>query len=252
MTALSTIYEDDHVVVVAKPSGVLVHNSAWAGPPERTLLDDVRAIVPTPHLVHRLDRGTSGLVVVARTPGDARLWQEALADEASAKTYLALTRGRMKAPALVEHPITDEEGVARPARSSVTPLLRDAPPRCSLVAVRLFTGRRHQARRHLKHLSHPVLGDATYGKGPLNRAFRDAHGLSRLALHAWRLDVVHPSTGAVLSLSAPLPDDLRAPLQRIFGAEALDEALRAAAATTTSASSPTSGPPTTAPGRGSA
>lgn len=214
MTALSTIWEDAAALVVAKPSGQLVHNSAWAGPRERTLVDDARAatglaVVP----VHRLDRGTSGLVVLAKSPDAARVWQRALAT--AEKRYLALVRGRLRAAVDVDHAIVDEDGTARAASSRVAPLLSDGPERCSLVVVTLQTGRRHQARRHLKHLSHPVLGDATYGKGPLNRDYAARFGLTRLALHAWRLDVEGRS------FTAPLPDDLRAPLQRVFGDSAL-------------------------------
>jgi tRNA pseudouridine65 synthase len=107
-------------------------------------------------------------------------------------------------------------GPSRPARSRVTPLLVSNVDRCSLVEVRLFTGRRHQARRHLKHISHPVIGDATHGKGAINRAYRDAYGLARMALHARSLVV----DGA--SAIAQLPSDLVVPLRRLFGRE-LDE-----------------------------
>ncbi len=220
MPALSTVYEDAHVVVANKPSGLLVHNSAFAGPRERTLLDLARDDEKGPlFAVHRLDRGTSGLVVLARSSDDARAWQAALA--VGEKSYVALVRGRVDAALHVDNPVKDEEGARKDARSDVAPLATVQDPRCSLVEVRLHTGRRHQARQHLKHVSHPVLGDASYGKGALNRDYAARFGLARLALHARRLSLVHPATGAAWTVEAALPDDLRGPLLRIFGAEVL-------------------------------
>ncbi len=197
---------------VDKRSGLLVHNSAWAGPREHTLVDDVDAALGDGwHPLHRLDRQTSGVVAFARAADTARL-QGALAT--ADKRYWALVRGHLRAAVEVDHPIVDVEDdgarVARPAQSVITPLLGSLLERCSLVEVRLLTGRRHQARRHLKHLAHPVLGDATHGKGPLNREFRERYGLSRMALHArsLTLDGCHATS--------PLPADLVAVCQRLF------------------------------------
>src|SRR5262249_32319812 len=118
-----------------------------------------------------------------------------------------------------------------------TPIAISQVDRCSIVAVRLFTGRRHQARRHLKHIAHPIIGDANHGKGPINRAYREAYGLSRMALHARSVIVLAsnsrfasehatnvraPSGVARFSAVAPLPADLRAPLLRLFDREVVD------------------------------
>jgi tRNA pseudouridine65 synthase len=208
----------EDIAFLAKPSGLLVHSSAWAGRPEPSLVDEARALLgPGFHPLHRLDRGTSGVVAFARE-GTVSKWQEALARPDADKRYWALVRGHLRAPSAVDHPIKDEEtGVVRAARSEVRPLLQSSAERCSLVEIRLFTGRRHQARRHLKHLSHPVIGDATHGKGQINRAFRDRWGLARLGLHARLLVLTHPMTGARVGAVAPLPADLRAPLLSLFG-----------------------------------
>src|SRR5262249_23533178 len=82
---------------------------------------------------------------------------------------------------------------------------------------RIFTGRKHQARRHLKHISHPVIGDANHGKGPINREYRARYGLERMALHARSLSIVRPNTNARVRAIAQLPPDLIAPLLRLFG-----------------------------------
>lgn len=225
---LTAIYADATCVVVAKPAGMLVHNAAFAGPRERTCTDIAReSFDATLAPVHRLDRGTSGVLVFARGPDAARAWQGAL--ESAEKRYVALVRGVVREAALVDHAFADEEGVRREARTAVAPLASRDDPRCSLVMARPFTGRTHQVRRHLKHLAHPVIGDANYGKGALNRDYAARYGLTRLALHALSLRVTHPATGEAVTFAAALPDDLAGPLTAIFGADALRDALARAA-----------------------
>lgn len=205
-------------LVLDKPAGWLVHPSAWAGAPERTLVDLVReAYGPGYHPVHRLDRQTSGVLVFARGTAAVSAWQAALDAPAADKRYLALVRGQLHATTEVNHPMEDTHGVLRDARSYVEPLARRPEPwRSSLVRVRIFTGRTHQVRRHLAHLSHPVLGDANYGKGQLNRAFRQGLGLSRMALHARSLAVVPPGATGLTAFFAPVPDDLAAVLDALY------------------------------------
>lgn len=213
---IDILWHDDTAVAVNKPSGLLVHNSHFAGPKERSLrqitgeqLD--RRLYP----VHRLDRPTSGVLLFAVEREFARAWHEQLAHESSEKYYLALVRGHLEAAVLIDHPISDGDK-RREARSQVTPLLQSPIERCSLVQVRLDTGRKHQARRHLNHISHPVIGDTTHGKGDINRHYRAEYDLHRLALHAWRLHIDHPLTGERLHLHAPLPADLTAIFSRLF------------------------------------
>ena len=210
------LFADHSVVFVPKPSGMLVHNSAFAGPKEHTLTDVVtEAVGGRPVPLHRLDRGTSGVIGFARTSAYARGWQQALQADAAEKHYVALVRGQLRAPVAIDHPI-DDEGVKRDARSDVAPVVTSAEPRCSVVHVRLHTGRQHQARLHLKHLSHPVIGDANYGKGPINRAYCAEHRIRRLALHALVVVIAHPESGERVVVHAALPDDLAAPLRGIF------------------------------------
>lgn len=225
--ALPTLWCDDTARWVDKRAGLLVHNSGFAGPRERTATEIVRdtydpSLVPA----HRLDRGTSGALVFAARD-HAAAWQSAMTRDDADKRYLALVRGHLRDAVDVDHPLADEDGTLRDARSRVEPLCHAAQARCCLVCVRVFTGRTHQVRRHLKHLSHPVLGDANYGKGPLNREFRARYGLARLALHAWHLEVTHPIHGARVGVYVAIPDDLAAPWRALFGDAALREALGA-------------------------
>jgi tRNA pseudouridine65 synthase len=161
------------------------------------------------HLVHRLDRGTSGVIVIARTPAIAAALGVALADRRTQKCYLALVRGKPPDEGIIDSPVPrSEDGERVPAVTRYKTIARSTIARCSLVEARPETGRFHQIRRHLKHLGHPLIGDVNYGSGALNREYRAAHGLHRLALHAFRVELDHPVTGERLSVVAPVPDDL--------------------------------------------
>jgi len=221
---LPLLYRDAHLAAFEKPSGLLVHRG-W-GDDAVTALDLARDALGTyVYPVHRLDRGTSGVLLFALDAETAALTQAAFERGEVQKTYLALVRGVPPEADLIDHPIPRREGGPRvPAVTAVRRLAvatSDAPElspevrRASLVEARPRTGRLHQLRRHLKHRSHPIIGDANYGKGALNRCFREEVGLARLALHAARLCLPHPVTGAPLDLRAALPEDLRAPFARL-------------------------------------
>lgn len=208
------LYRDEHLVVVDKPSGLLVHRG-WAS-------DDVTAMSVARNKtrrhvypVHRLDRGTSGVLVFALDRETAAILAACFRDASIDKRYLALVRGVTPERGRVDHPIP--RAPKGPRVDAVTTFARIgvALDRYSLVDVRPETGRLHQIRRHMKHLSHPLIGDARYGDGRENRALRDAYGLRRLALHARSIRLPHPRGGAPLAITAPLPDDLRAPLERM-------------------------------------
>jgi tRNA pseudouridine65 synthase len=207
---LSVMFHRDGLLVVDKPSGVLVHNSEFTRTREATMVSSVRAqygSLWSP--VHRLDRGTSGVLLFAEGTDRIHHWQQALASETADKRYLALVRGVVREPIDVDHPVADECGVRHEARSRIEPVWSLDEPRCSLVRVRVFTGRTHQVRRHCHHLSHHVLGDANYGKGALNREYRARFGLARLALHAERI------VCDGMTFETPMPDDLLLPIGRM-------------------------------------
>jgi tRNA pseudouridine65 synthase len=215
--SLQVLYRDEGMVVVNKPAGMVVHRG-WAreGP---VLVDELRHLtgLKRVHPIHRLDRGTSGALVVALNAERARelgaVWENGLVT----KCYLALVRGCPPDQGDIDHPLPRREGGPRvPAQSTFCRLCTAAtePRHVSLVKVWPRTGRLHQVRRHLKHISHPVIGDANYGKGPLNRALRERYGLARLALHA--LELSFPVPGPVpLRVRAPLPDDLIRPWRQM-------------------------------------
>ncbi len=219
MTSLpppTILHEDAHLLVVDKPSGTLVHRG-W-GDDELTLVDLVRAVTraPVAYPIQRLDRGASGAVLFARDASLARSLAKAQARGEIIKHYIALVRGEAPDAALIDHAIPRRPG--GPRVDAVTEVRRVATASCEPRAVSLVeatprTGRLHQIRRHLKHLGHPLLGDANYGKGELNRAFAARYGLDRLALHARTISLVHPVTCARLVITSPTPDDLAAPMR---------------------------------------
>jgi tRNA pseudouridine65 synthase len=207
------LHRDDRLVVVAKPAGVAVHRG-WAGDDEEALLQRVRDLAGTwVWPVHRLDRGASGAIAFALDQDAARALGEAFMGRTVEKTYLALTRGHPPEQVRIDHPIPKKPGGDRvPAVTEVRRL--ETFGRYALVEARPETGRLHQIRRHLKHISCPLIGDVRYGKGEHNRLFREQYGLHRLALHASRLVLPHPD-GGVVDVSAPLAEDLALCLERL-------------------------------------
>jgi tRNA pseudouridine65 synthase len=154
----------------------------------------------------------------------AGLLSSCLASAEAAKEYVAVVRGTMAERVIeVDHALTRKSGPSLPAITRVEPraIARD---RYTLVAAWPYTGRTHQIRRHLKHLSRPVLGDVRYGDGRENRKMREEVGLHRLALHARRIRLPHPDVSrGIIEVEAPLPPDLREPLARLgFDDDALD------------------------------
>jgi tRNA pseudouridine65 synthase len=203
---LEIIYRDADLVAVNKPAGMLVHRG-WArdGRPALQILRDQigRHVYP----VHRLDRATSGVLLFALRGEVARLVQTQLDAHEVEKRYLALCRGHDPGLVQVDHPLSKTEGGER--RPAVTDFrLLGQFERYGLFEARPRTGRLHQIRRHLKHASHPIIGDARYGKGEHNRLFRERFGFHRLALHASDLGLRQPRTGEPLLLHAPVPPEL--------------------------------------------
>jgi tRNA pseudouridine65 synthase len=202
------VHRDARCVVVDKPSGVATHRG-WDDSDD-ALLQRVRdAVDAYVYPIHRLDRGASGLVLFALDAQAARTLSASWAD--ADKRYLAVTRGHPPDHLLIDHPIPRAPGEERvPARTEIW--RRETFGRYALVEARLHTGRLHQIRRHLKHISCPLIGDVRYGKGEHNRIFRTHHGLHRLALHCTALSVAHPDGGFVRAES-PLPADLSAAIE---------------------------------------
>lgn len=213
---LCLLYADDVLAAVNKPSGLIVHRGLGTDKVVvMTLLRDQlggRHVYP----VHRLDRGTSGALLFALSPETARMLQSSFESGEVNKRYLALVRGICPEKAHIDHPVPRcEDGERVDAVTDVRRLgvVHLEIGSFSLVEATPFTGRYHQIRRHLKHLNHPLVGDVRYGKGEINRFFRERFGLHRLALHAASIRFPHPASGRMLSVEAPIPDDLAA----VFG-----------------------------------
>ena len=211
---IDELYRDEHLLVVNKPSGISVHKGWDAGPVNTvTLVRRLAGRYVFP--VHRLDRPTSGALVFAFDSDTAGMLQDHFRDRTVEKRYLALTRGIVPDVIRIDHPVPKKPKGERVDAVTHVRRLAVVENRYSLIEARPETGRLHQIRRHLKHLSHPLVGDTRYGDGSVNRQFRDRFGLLRLALHAARLEFRHPHDGHLISVVAPPPDDLRVPLERM-------------------------------------
>ena len=219
------LFQDDDLIVVAKPSGIATHPGAEHGASRRdgpTCLSLARAAAGKwVYPVHRLDRGTSGVLVMALHPEAAHQMAAAIASGAWDKRYLAIVRGHLHQPGhrgMTEKPLAAPDDATLKAAtthfhvvaqaSAPWPEGGHATARYSLVSLTPTTGRTHQLRLHLRALSHPIIGDTRYGDGRHNRRFRAELGVNRLCLHAATLAFIHPRTGAPLSFAAPLPPDL--------------------------------------------
>ena len=234
---LDVICDDDHIIAINKPSGLLVHRSPIDRHETRFALQLVRDYVGA-HVypVHRLDKPTSGVLVFAKSSERCQQLQSEW--HTNRKQYRAIVRGHPRSPQRIDKPlkpIVDQRSDSTPSepQDAVTalttlattevPIEYDKYPaiRLAQVELELITGRRHQLRRHMKHLSHPIIGDAKYGKGPLNRLLSERCGLSRLMLHCESLTFVHPKTKNQIELNAGFDQTWTEALNRLDWHDAL-------------------------------
>ncbi len=217
---LQILYRDDYLAAVNKPQGLLVHRTGLDAGETRFALQLLRDQLGQPVWpVHRLDKGTSGVLLFALDAATARtLGQDFESGAGLRKTYQATVRGWPADEGLIDHPLRRLPDDMRTEREEVQdavtrfrtleryelPLPQGgfANTRCARLELWPLTGRRHQLRRHCKHIAHPIIGDATHGKGPLNRALAAFLGEQRLWLHATDLEMIHPVTGQALRLHA--------------------------------------------------
>jgi tRNA pseudouridine65 synthase len=232
---IELLFVDRHVVVADKPSGLLVHRG-WDDDEDVAMFRVRDAIGQHVYPVHRLDRGTSGALVFARTREAAAALGRDFEQGRVDKRYLALVRGTPPDSGLIDHAIPKSEGGPRvPAVTRFRLVGRSTVDRCSLVEAVPETGRLHQVRRHMHHIDHPIVGDVNYGSGAINRRYRATYALRRLALHAHCVAFDHPVTGERIVVHAPLPVDLAVAFA-VLGLPA-----QASPYTTRCAASPTSG-----------
>lgn len=225
------LFEDEHMLVIAKPAGVVVHPAA--GNPDGTVVNALLGRYPgfgerfqnvngRPGIVHRLDKDTSGCLVVAKTPDALFKLGNAFAEHSTQKTYLALARGCAKkgsgelSDLIGRHPVNRQKMaiVERNGKLAITCYrtqktgLLDGE-KISLMEVDIKTGRTHQIRVHLSSIGIPVLGDQVYGGSRTGIA-----GADRQMLHAWRISLPHPATGERMSFEAPIPEDMQLLIDR--------------------------------------
>ena len=232
-TGLPILYSDDSIIVVNKPSGLLVHRSPIDRHETRFAVQMVRdQLGRRVYPVHRLDKGTSGALAFALDRETARSLATAFASHEVVKTYLAVVRGWPTEHGEIDYPLAAVHDEYAPSadtgpKASRTRFRRletvelphrvDRYPttRYSLLELRPDTGRRHQLRRHLAHVSHPIIGDSTYGKGRHNRLFAELFGVQRLLLACVRLEFAHPRSGQGLRIDAAPGADFESVVLRL-------------------------------------
>ncbi len=258
---LEILYRDDSLIAIHKPAGLLVHRSPIAADAERFAVQLLRnQIGRRVYPAHRLDRGTSGVLLFALEREVAARLGALFESRQVDKRYLAIVRGHPAEQGSIDHPLVrqldpierdrgrgagrrdalaeddeppaDDSATAATAQPALTryrrlaiaelPYRVDRYPssRYALVELVPETGRRHQLRRHLKHLAHPIIGDATYGKGRHNRLFHSLFGSGRLLLACTGLAFTHPVSGAALRIAAPVAADFARVAQALGWAEA--------------------------------
>jgi tRNA pseudouridine65 synthase len=200
-------------VAVNKPGGLLVHRNRESRDRVFLLQELGKQLGEYLYPVHRLDRGSSGVIVFAFSSEAARDLQGALMSEQAEKEYLALVRGQAPEKGQMTRPLRNDKGERQPCWTEFERIASWS--RCSLLRVRIKTGRRHQIRRHMAHLAHHVIGDTTYGKGKINRAMRADFAMPRLCLHAHRLKLPAFADNEEVNIVAPLFKDLRDFLLRL-------------------------------------
>lgn len=220
------LYTDEHLVVVDKPAGVPVHRSRLVSADETYLIDAVRERVPGPlHLIHRLDRATSGVLLIGRNSEVAGTLGRQFMERDVEKTYLAVCRGWPEETGEIDYPLPGvrensdrKHALTRWHRLHTieVPIAINRYPqqRYSLVEVSPETGRYRQIRRHFAHLRHPLIGDTSHGRTEHNRLFKQYYSTHRLLLHAWRLSFSHPIEGHRMTIEAPLDAEFSALLER--------------------------------------
>ncbi len=227
MKMLEVIYQDEYLVAINKPSGLLVHRSMIDRHETEFALQSVRdQIGQYVYPVHRLDKPTSGVLLFALSAEVAKAMSEIFQARETTKEYLTVVRGYTEGHELIDYPLKEQHDKMtdkkarkdKAAQEAVTeyfrlgtvefpyPVSRYPVARYSLVRVVPRTGRKHQIRRHMKHVMHPIIGDTKHGRGEHNQLFREKFFCHRLLLHAYGLSFDHPVTGERLQLRAGLDE----------------------------------------------
>ena len=238
---LQILYRDDQLIAIQKPAGLLVHRTVLDRNETRFAIQLLRdQIGQRVYPVHRLDKGTSGVLLFALDKDASREMSWQFERQQVAKRYLAVVRGHADDAGHIDYPLSRRpddlewigekvETAPQPAQTDYRTLARIELPiaveryptsRYSLVELAPLTGRRHQLRRHLKHIAHPIIGDSTHGKGRHNRMFAEQLDCARMLLACVEMRLTHPATGLPLQLDCPLEENFSALLTRLGWADA--------------------------------
>lgn len=236
---LSIIHEDEDIIVIDKPAGLVVHPSATGGHSTGSLVNgllyhcgsSLKGISGSlrPGIVHRLDKDTSGVMVVAKSDDAQQSLMKQFSERKVEKSYVTLVYGEVKPEkARIDSPIgrsirdrkkmaitSSGDGREAVTEYAVREFLKDSKGAYSLVDVDLKTGRTHQIRVHMNAVGYPVVGDITYGKSVVNKRFAEEYGLRRQFLHAAKLTITHPKTNKKTTFESDLPDDLSEVLEAL-------------------------------------
>ena len=225
---LDILFEDEELVVIDKPAGLLVHRTSQAfGETENALIQLRDQLGHWVAPVHRLDRATSGCLLFAKNEQILPQLKSLFMERDIHKTYLCVVRGiPAEKEALIDHPLTSERsGKLQEAQSSYRVLAEIEQPfdttgryptsRYSLLEVELHTGRTHQIRRHMAHIRHYILGDRKHGDNKQNSYFETHFGLQNLLLHSWKLGFTHPLTQVSLQLTCAPPSHFQAITEKL-------------------------------------
>lgn len=214
---LEILYQDDYMVVVNKPNGLLVHRSSIANDVDEFALQILRdQIGQFVYPVHRLDRKTSGVLVFGLDKETTRLLQEVFQNKQTVKEYQAIVRGYFPPEIKVDYALTNDRGKVQDAitvfkRLQITeidvPLGKHLTSRYSLVAAFPQTGRMHQIRKHCNHLRHPIVGDRPHGCNKQNRLFKERWDMTTMLLHAKKITLCHPVRKEVMTIEANFPTE---------------------------------------------
>ena len=239
---LEILYQDDYIVAINKPSGLLVHKSPIDKNETRFALQLVRdQIGQYVYPVHRLDKPTSGVLLFGLNKEIAQVLSEAFKNSEIKKEYIAVVRGYTDEQGLIEHPLKQmldtkaekERGITKEEQEAQTEyecmerielpyaVGRYTTSRYSLVKLKPQTGRKHQLRRHMKHIHHHMIGDTKHGRGEHNKLFREKFGCHRLLLHAKQLSFVHPVTQISLCIDAKIDETMQC-LFKSFGWDSVE------------------------------
>lgn len=223
---LEILYQDEYLVAINKPSGLLVHRSPIDRHETRFAIQELRdQIGQYVYPIHRLDKPTSGVLLFALDKETASFMSEQFRDRKTKKIYIAVVRGYTQETGIIEHAlvekldkIADKDSAPKEAQEATTEyerlntvevahaVGRYEKSRYSLVKLFPTTGRKHQLRRHMKHISHHILGDTKYGRGEHNKSVREHYNCHRMLLHAIELSIKHPYKDELLCIKAPLDE----------------------------------------------